>query len=348
MPDNKTAENLTETTPQSNIDRRTVLRVGVGGVIALVAASLGISLFRRDEPIYASEPAKGTELIRMTRTPTLTPSSTATYTPTTTNTPTATPTSTPSATPTDTSTPLPTNTSPPTPTSTSTLTVTGSPEGTIGPTTPTATGATITISFADRGAPWEPKVAITIDDFNDVTVVRDALLVFLGENPDVKITAFPVGRNISYLEGHIPGIWRGLLDAGHEIGYHSLYHTNLADATPEDIRDEIVRFNELVGTAIGNPGFRVKFCRAPYGDYGETRANFRTVSEELGVIWVLWRTSPSWSDFSVDDPGAIGNGDIALFHDRWQDMERLGPYVEACRVRGMAMVTLSQMTLIGD
>lgn len=172
----------------------------------------------------------------------------------------------------------------------------------------------------------------------------------LSRNPDVKVTLFPIGCNIPLLSNEIPGIWRRLLDAGHEIGYHSLEHTRLAGATVGELREEILQFNTLVGEAIGTPSYRVRYARAPFGDHGDDPANFREIAEEMNIIWVLWQVIPvpALSQFSLEEPNSIQNGDIALFHDNWQEIDQLELYIQMCRERGFEMVSLSGLRLFGD
>ena len=161
---------------------------------------------------------------------------------------------------------------------------------------------------------------------------------------------FPIGRYIPLLDNESPNIWRRLLDAGHEIGYHSLGHTRLAGATVDELREEIAQFNTLVGEAVGDPAFRVRYARAPFGDLGNDPTNFREAAHELGIIWVLWQSIPipALSSFRLEESDSIRNGDIALFHDNWQEIDYLEPYMQACRERRFEMVTLSGLHLFGD
>jgi len=203
------------------------------------------------------------------------------------------------------------------------------------------------MSFSYHGDRSDPKVAITVDDLNNVDVVRDGLLPFLAENPDIRVALFPVGRNIPYLERNIPGIWLSLLNAGHDIGFHSLRHDRLANMPAADILAEVRRFNELMGRAIGG-SFWVQYGRATYGDYGEDRSNFREVAEATDLVWIWWSLSPGQAGYTLDSPDAVQNGDIALFHDEWSNIERMRWFAQGCRDRGLQMVSLSEMALIGE
>jgi peptidoglycan/xylan/chitin deacetylase (PgdA/CDA1 family) len=305
-------ESLDGMPSQGNVTRRTALHVAAGSAVALAAAGLGALLLRERAP---GGPATPNVAVRPTQTASPTPTSTAT--------PTASPSPTPSS------------------------TVIPSPE------LPTCTAlppSTTTITMAWHGTPNERKVGITVDDFDHVSVVRDRLLDILGRNPDSRVTVFPIGRNIPLLNNDIPNLWRRLLNGGHEIGYHSLEHQRLAGATVDELREDIRRFNALIGEAVGDPSFMVRYARAPFGDHGDDPANFREIARELSIVWVLWEVIPipALSDFRLEEPTSIQNGDIALFHDNWQEIDYLEPYMQVCRERGFEMVSLSGLRLFGD
>ncbi len=209
------------------------------------------------------------------------------------------------------------------------------------------------IAFTERGDPSRSQVAITIDDFLDTEVITYWLIEYLEENPDVKVTMFPIGSRVAAIEALYPGLWQRWLDAGHEIGFHSLHHDRLDLMTPEQLAAELTEFNRIVGEAVGDPTFRVRWARSTFGEYGGSRDMFAEAAEDFGVTWVLWSINPSHVNYighiyGMQHSKAVQNGDIALFHIRWQDQYWIERYVEECRRRGIAMVTLSQMQLIAD
>lgn len=242
--------------------------------------------------------------------------------------------------------PTPTPTAPPAPS----VTATAAP---IPAVTATSADPNAGILFTEQGDPNEPRVAITIDDFIYSDVIQYWLIEFLRQNPDVKVTLFPVGKRIPEVDAQFPGIWQEWLEAGHEIGFHSLNHERMDLMTPEQLRSEIAEFNRLVGEAVGDPTFRVRWARATYGNYGGDRALFAQMAEEFGLTWVRWSVIPSHASYvghlyGMQFPDAIHNGDIALFHVRWQDQYWIERYVEECRRRGVGMVALSGMRLMAE
>lgn len=247
--------------------------------------------------------------------------------------------------PTATLSPVPTPTALPVPSATAIATP-------ISPTT-TPVDPNAGILFAEQGDPDEPQVAITIDDFIYSDVIEYWLIDFLRQNPDVKVTMFPVGKRVPEIEAQFPGIWREWLEAGHEIGFHSINHERMDLMAPEQLRTQIVEFNRLVGEAVGDADFRVRWARVTYGNYGGDRTLFAQIAEEFGLTWVRWSVIPSHSSYvghlyGMQFPDAIHNGDIALFHVRWIDQYWLERYVEECRRRGIRMVTLSEMRLVPE
>lgn len=231
----------------------------------------------------------------------------------------------------------------PSPTTTPAPTAIPTPTGTPTPVDPNAD-----IWFTERGVPGQNKVALTIDDFIMSDVVYWWMIDYLDENPDVKLTMFPVGNRVPAIEEQNPGVWRKWLDVGNEIGYHTMNHVNLSEVGYEFLRADIIEFNRTVGEAVGDPEFRVRYARAPWGAYSGDRAIFEQAAQEFGITWVLWSVIPSHANYigktyGLDFPDAVHDGDIALFHVRWQDQYWMEKFVDELRRRGLEMVTLSEL-----
>jgi peptidoglycan/xylan/chitin deacetylase (PgdA/CDA1 family) len=204
------------------------------------------------------------------------------------------------------------------------------------------------VMFARSGDPLSGMVAITIDDFAYPYVVKESMLGILDSYPDVRMTMFPVGDRIVEVEQVVPGFWKLLVDRGHEIGFHTMHHDDLGDASTDQLRREIEEFNQILAEVLGLPGFAVRYGRATYGNYGK-RVQFEQTAQQMGITWVLWSSIPSnVSAPSLEFDDAITAGEVALFHVRYQDMYRLSPYIDACLERGLSLATLREMPLVAE
>lgn len=237
-----------------------------------------------------------------------------------------------------TQTPYPTFT--PFPTATQTFAPTAIPEATA-----PAAFANSAIRFTEHGDLSQASVAITIDDFLYDDVIYWWMADYLRENTDVKMSMFPVGNRLKAVDRLVPGIWNEWLDAGHVLAWHSMDHLDFGQLTADDLRRDIDRFNSEMAEVLGLPGWQTRYARATYGNYGEGE-HFAQVADEYGITWVLWNRIPSHSRAEpLEHEGSIQNGDIALFHVRWQDQYWIERYVEFCRERGFAMLSLEELVL---
>ena len=106
-----------------------------------------------------------------------------------------------------------------------------------------------------------------------------------------------------------------VVEAGHEIGNHFFKHDNIHKLTEQEIRESIVKNNELIKEAVG---VTPKLVRPPYGIVTDT---LKKVCKELDMDIILWnKDSKDWD--KTPDSTIIknmlkspANGDIMLFHD---------------------------------
>ncbi len=256
------------------------------------------------------------------------------------------------AAPATTPTPRPAATVTPQPTATTAPSATPQPPATAAPATPTAapTAADLNagVLFTRAGDPAEKCVALTIDDFLWDDVIYWWMVDYLRENPDVRLTMFPVGNRVRAVDALVPGIWAEWLAMGHEIGWHSMNHEDFGSKTADDLRVDIAEFTRTFREVLGDDTFTLRWARTPFGNY-DSGEHFAEVGEELGLTWVLWGPIPSHANSDpLERPDSIKNGDISLFHVRWQDQYWLERYVEFVRMRGFEMVTLSGMRLVPE
>ncbi|WP_156807442.1 polysaccharide deacetylase family protein [Effusibacillus pohliae] len=100
------------------------------------------------------------------------------------------------------------------------------------------------------------QVALTFDDGPDLRFTPQ-ILDILKQN-GVKATFFIVGTRA---QAH-PEMVRRIVAEGHAIGNHTWDHPKLTKLTPQQIRDEVVRTDQLLDSIVG---YYPALFRPPYG-----------------------------------------------------------------------------------
>ena len=196
-------------------------------------------------------------------------------------------------------------------------------------------------SVFSRGLTRLPKVALTYDDCYLVTVLQK-LEKTLNANPDVRVTFFPVGEALLSTDGKDAGIWKRFASRGHEIGYHSYYHDNLALFSTVDVIRDYDRWLDALRQVLGKEPL-VHFARPPYGN---VCPQFLELCKERGLICTMW--SWGWGGTNLDDTvkytvPKTKNGDIVLMHIRTFDIEATDSGLPWLASQGLQAVTLRQL-----
>jgi peptidoglycan/xylan/chitin deacetylase (PgdA/CDA1 family) len=139
-------------------------------------------------------------------------------------------------------------------------------------------------------APARPdEIALTFDDGPNSTWTPKLLEILATHN--VSATFFLLGAQA---KAH-PELVRRTATAGHLIGNHTWSHPNLARSSPDVIREELKRTQDLLQQITGASA---KFFRPPYG---ARRPAVFQIAREMGLAPVLWNAMvPDWSDPSPD------------------------------------------------
>ncbi|MFP5512392.1 MAG: polysaccharide deacetylase family protein [Alphaproteobacteria bacterium] len=178
--------------------------------------------------------------------------------------------------------------------------------------------------------------ALTFDDGPHRTVTRQVLDILNREG--VRATYFPVGR-IAERQGELI---RDFVAGGHEIGNHSLTHSDLRKMDAVAARYEIAETNRILREFGANP---VLF-RPPYGRYS---AELLAVAREERMGSVLW--SVDTRDWQVRNADKIVSqiklggmpGNVFLMHSTYPSTAQALPRVIAeLRAKGCEFVTLSE------
>ncbi|WP_244434235.1 polysaccharide deacetylase family protein [Azospirillum sp. B506] len=178
--------------------------------------------------------------------------------------------------------------------------------------------------------------ALTFDDGPHRTVTRQILDILNQEG--VRATYFPVGR-IAERQGDLI---HDFIVSGHEIGNHSLTHSDLRKMDAAGARYEIAETNRILRGFGANP---VLF-RPPYGRYSN---ELLTIAREEHMGSVLW--SVDTRDWQVRNADKIVSqiklaglpGNVFLMHSTYASTAQALPRVIAeLKGKGCEFVTLSE------
>lgn len=178
--------------------------------------------------------------------------------------------------------------------------------------------------------------ALTFDDGPHRTVTRQVLEVLNREG--VKATYFPVAR-VAQNQGDLI---RDFLSSGHEIGNHSLTHSDLRAMNAEGQRYEIAEANRILRGFGANP---ILF-RPPYGRYNADMLNIARDEQMSPVLWTVdtrdWKVRNAEKIVQQIKSGA-STGSVFLMHSTYPStVEALPRVIAELRAKGCEFVTLSE------
>lgn len=151
-----------------------------------------------------------------------------------------------------------------------------------------------------------------------------------------RATFFCIGQNAE----QFPDLVRAIVDAGHELGNHTMTHPNLHDAMPHRLRREIVQCSDVLSRTAGVP---IRLFRAPYGHF---RWDVVPACRSAGVERLV-----GWNLAVAPEKGMLGDavktltqqaagGSIVLLHDgRWDEAP------DRCRVIAEATAVVLEQAI---
>lgn len=181
-------------------------------------------------------------------------------------------------------------------------------------------------------------VGLTIDDGWSS---RDDVLSVL-QARKARLTFFLTGRAIVGDYGFIARA----LNAGCEIGNHTMDHYELTDKSKAYIHKDLEDFEDLVKSVVGL-GSTKPFMRP---SAGSLNATVNEASAEAGYRPVLWSVSSGDGSASTTPEGMTRNilagarpGSIILMHFGPRAVEALPGIIDGLRGKGLEPVSLSRL-----
>lgn len=143
-----------------------------------------------------------------------------------------------------------------------------------------------------------------------------------------------------------PEIVQRIVNQGYEIGSHGHKHVNYSKLTDEEIKNQILKADEILTEIIGK---EPNLIRTPNGDFDN---RVLEIADKLGYTVIQWDTdSRDWMNPGVDEivnrvVNNVHPGDIILMHASdscKQTAEALPIIITKLREQGYEFVTVSQL-----
>jgi len=198
-----------------------------------------------------------------------------------------------------------------------------------------------------QGITEQKVVALSFDDgptYKGTLPTLEAL-----QRHDIKATFFLTGEGIKAR----PEIAKQLIEAGHEIGNHSLSHKRMLFMSYRDVANEVETTNQLIRD-IGYEG-EIHF-RPPYG---KKLLMLPYYLSEKGITTVMWSVAPeSYSEPKESAEGlakqtmeSVKPGSIILLHANYGDgatHQALPEIINRLKNDGYRFVSVSELMALSS
>lgn len=184
----------------------------------------------------------------------------------------------------------------------------------------------------------EKKIAITIDDLNEVGNLNEIMDLAISYN--AKLTLFPIGENVTK-KADLRAALRRAYEMGFEIENHTYSHVDLYSLTDREMAGQIIYQNRAVNEALGLD-YEMHFLRMKggNGEYDLRSHMYLIQNGYRGVVdWYWSGTSVS----AASSAQALTNGAVYLFHCKDKDLEKLRMLIPFFAEQGYQMVTLNEL-----
>lgn len=188
-----------------------------------------------------------------------------------------------------------------------------------------------------RGPSTARRVALTFDDGPDELTPRYLELL---DRYGVAATFFVMGD----LTEQRPGAIAEYLRRGHQVGSHGYDHQKFDKLSPREVIDQLARTAKAIGPV---PQGRL-WVRPPYGAMGPIDLATMLARGHVVAMWSV--DSKDYDPGDADGialrctPGAVGPGDVLLFHEGHETtLKALPAVIEGLLGDGYELVTMADL-----
>ena len=182
------------------------------------------------------------------------------------------------------------------------------------------------------------KVALTFDcawGYEDMPYILDTL-----DKYNAKATFFVLGDWVN----NNPDVLKKIYQRGHEIGTHSMSHTDYTTLSSDEIMADIIECEDTVSNVIDD---RPILVRAPSGAYNN---NVIKTCEDNGRIYIQWSVDGlDYPDTATEESiytrvtQSTKSGDIILLHNGTKYTSRILPKILDTLTRDYEFVKVSDL-----
>jgi peptidoglycan/xylan/chitin deacetylase (PgdA/CDA1 family) len=182
-------------------------------------------------------------------------------------------------------------------------------------------------------------VALTFDDGLEPEIHRQMLDILKRES--VSVTFFMIGEKVN----DKCLIKRAIIE-GHEIGNHSMTHPVLPKLSMEEIKIEIIGFQDKMKQDYN---YVPVVFRAPKLQYDDRvmkvllSQKLTPINATVGTKDFLETTTPDDIVFAATESPNLGGGSIILMHEKQKTLEALPRIIAYYKKKGYGFVTISQL-----
>lgn len=162
-----------------------------------------------------------------------------------------------------------------------------------------------------HGSRLLPQIAMTYDDCWHPDVLEE-LTSLVHPYPDFHFTFFAIGDAIEINEKLNPGIWQRLVQAGHEIGYHTYHHVDPQVMSTKNLLADFDQWTIELNQVLGSHA-AVHFARPPYDSLSQS---FLELCKERGLVATLYSAGFEALEMaeSMRLVSKAVNGDVVQMH----------------------------------